>query len=58
MAQQRQKRFQFFGRGGKQWTEWFNYDGEEMPWQLKPHLRNEYRDAPQAGGEQRNTSVQ
>ena len=23
--------------------EWFDYDGEEYPWQLKPRLRNEYR---------------
>lgn len=39
----RQKRYEFFGRDGKQWTEWFDYDGEEYPYQMKPRLRNEYR---------------
>ena len=49
---QRQKRYQFFGRNGIEWTEWYDYDGEEYPWQLKPRLRNEYRDAPStAAGE-------
>jgi len=43
MTEVRQKRYEFFGRDGKQWTEWFDYDGEEYPWQLKPRLRNEYR---------------
>ena len=39
----RQKRYEYFSRQGKKWTEWFNYDGEEYKWQLKNKLRNEYR---------------
>ena len=39
----RQKRYEYFSRQGKKWTEWFNYDGEEYKWQLQNKLRNEYR---------------
>ncbi len=39
----RQKRYEYFSRDGKNWTEWFDYNGEEYKWQLKNKLRNEYR---------------
>lgn len=39
-----QKRFEYWSREGKVWTEWFDYDGEQFPWQLKNKLKNEYRD--------------
>ena len=42
MVEVRQKRFQFWGRNGKEWTEWFDYDGPEDPVQDKG-LKNEYR---------------
>lgn len=42
-----QKRFQFWGREGKEWTKWFNYNGPQEPIQAKgfkgDHLLNEYR---------------
>lgn len=38
-----QKRYEFWSREGKKWTEWFDYDGEQFPWQLKNKLKNEYR---------------
>ena len=38
-----QKRYEYWTREGKKWTEWFEYDGEQFPWQLKNKLRNEYR---------------
>lgn len=38
-----QKRFEYWSREGKKWTEWFAYDGEKFPWQLKNKLKNEYR---------------
>lgn len=38
-----QKRFQYYSSKGIQWTSWFNYDGPEEEWQLKPKLKNEYR---------------
>lgn len=28
---------------GKVWTDWFNYDGSEFPYQLGNKLKNEYR---------------
>ena len=44
----RQKRYQFWSRTGKQWTEWFDHEGPEESIQLKgyrgDHLLNEYRD--------------
>ena len=38
-----QKRYQYFSKERKIWTEWFDFQGEQEPWQLKPSLRNEYR---------------
>lgn len=43
-----QKRFQYWSRDGKVWTEWFDYDGEQYPIQFKAssktrELLNEYR---------------
>ena len=51
MATVRQKRFQYWGfkdgKAQKLWTEWFDYNGEEYPIQLKGHrgnnLKNEFR---------------
>ena len=39
-----QKRFEYWSKDGKTWSEWFDYDGEKYPWQLKNKLLNEYRD--------------
>lgn len=44
-----QKRFQYWGRSGKCWSEWFNWDSDNRdPIQLKGfkgnHLLNEYRE--------------
>lgn len=41
-----QKRYQYIGKGGKKcWTKWFNYDGEQFPYQLKSYgLINEYKE--------------
>lgn len=43
----RQKRYQYWGKFGIKWTEWFNYNGQEEPIQIKGFkgndLRNEYR---------------
>ena len=38
-----EKRYEFWSREGKKWTEWFEYDGEKYKWQLKNELKNEYR---------------
>ena len=38
-----EKRYEYWTREGKKWTEWFEYDGEKFPWQLKNKLKNEYR---------------
>lgn len=38
-----QKRYQFFGAKGIEWTKWFPYKGDEEPWQLKNKLKNEYK---------------
>lgn len=38
------KRYEYFTKDGKQWSEWFDYNGEKYPWQLKGKLKNEYRD--------------
>ncbi len=38
-----QKRFEYFSRNGKSWSEWFNYNGEKYKWQIKGKLKNEYR---------------
>ena len=42
MADLRQKRYQYWGRFGKEWYKWFNYNGPEEPMQAKG-LKNEYR---------------
>lgn len=39
-----QKRYEYFTRDGKQWSSWFDYNGDKFPWQLKNKLRNEYRE--------------
>ncbi len=39
-----QKRFEYWSKDGKVWSEWFDYNGEKYQWQLKGKLRNEYRD--------------
>ncbi len=43
----RQKRYQYWGKNGIEWSDWFNYDGQEEPIQLKGfrghELKNEYR---------------
>ena len=38
-----EKRYEYWSREGKKWTEWFKYNGEKYKWQLKNKLRNEYR---------------
>lgn len=38
-----EKRYEYFTRDGKKWTEWFQYSGEKYKWQLKGKLLNEYR---------------
>lgn len=42
------KRYEFWtsenGKPVKKWSDWFYYDGEQFPWQLKNKLRNEYMD--------------
>lgn len=44
----KQKRYQYWNRDGKNWSEWFDYDGEEFPYQFEEssknrRLLNEYR---------------
>lgn len=42
-----QKRYQYRSKKGIEWTEWFDYNGQQDPIQLKGSkgndLRNEYR---------------
>lgn len=39
------KRYEYYARTGKKWTEWFKWESENRePWQLKNRLRNEYKD--------------
>lgn len=39
-----EKRFEYFTRNGKEWSEWFEWDSTLMEkWQLKGKLLNEYR---------------
>lgn len=38
-----QKRYQYYSPTGIQWTPWFDFNGSQEPWQLKPKLKNEYR---------------
>lgn len=40
----KQKRYQYYGPNGIQWTEWFNYEGPEEPRQMGNKLKNEYRE--------------
>ena len=37
------KRYEYWSSEGKKWSEWFYYDGEQFPWQLKNKLKNEYK---------------
>lgn len=39
-----QKRYEYWSRDGKVWSEWFDYNGDKYLWQLKNKLKNEYRD--------------
>lgn len=39
-----QKRFEYWSREGKVWSEWFPWDGEKYQWQLKNKLKNFYKD--------------
>lgn len=39
-----QKRYQYYSPTGIQWTPWFDFNGQQEPWQLKSQkLKNEYR---------------
>ena len=39
-----EKRYQYFGRNGIEWTEWFKYDSNYFPkYQFGKKLINEYR---------------
>jgi hypothetical protein len=39
------KRYQYYGKQGIEWTPWFLITGKEIPkYQLKPNLRNEYKE--------------
>lgn len=38
------KRYQIWGKQGKEWSPWFPYNGDDKEiWQLKPNLKNEYK---------------
>ena len=37
------KRFEYWSRDGKRFTDWFKYDGPMEKWQLKNQLKNEYK---------------
>lgn len=39
----KQKRYQYWGKDGLTWSEWFNYNGPEEPYQFGNKLKNEYR---------------
>lgn len=42
-----QKRYEYWGTENgkpiKKFIPWFDFDGPQEPWQLKPKLKNEYR---------------
>lgn len=40
-----EKRFQFYGKNGIEWSNWFRVKDSEPKdkWQIKNKLRNEYR---------------
>lgn len=40
----KQKRYQYCSKEGLIWTNWFSTNETPQPWQLKPHLKNEYKD--------------
>lgn len=40
----KQKRYEYYSKEGKKWTDWFNYNGPEIPYQLDRKLKNEYRE--------------
>ena len=38
------KRYQFFGKSGVEWTNWFaTLSTDEEKWQIKNKLKNEYK---------------
>lgn len=46
MVKQLQRRYQFWGPDGIQWTNWYNVgpDRKRDPWELKGKLKAEYRE--------------
>ena len=39
------KRYEYWSREGKRFTDWFPWNSENRdPWQLKNRLKNEYRE--------------
>lgn len=39
------KRYQYWTRTGKVWSDWFEWTGKDKPkYQLKPSLLNEYKE--------------
>lgn len=43
MATKTQKRYQFFGKNGKERTKWFDCNNTSDPVQLKGKLKNEHK---------------
>lgn len=44
MAKKQQKRYQYYSSKGKIWSNWYDFDGPQEPWQLRSYkLKNEYR---------------
>jgi len=39
-----EKRYEYWSRDGKSWTDWFPWDGEKYKYQLDKKLKNEYRE--------------
>lgn len=39
-----QKRYEFWSKEGKTWSEWFDWDGPQEPYQLDKRLKNQYRE--------------
>lgn len=39
-----QKRYQYWGPQGLQWSDWFDWTGDKEPYQLDRRLKNEYRE--------------
>ena len=44
-----EKRYQIFGRNGKEWSGWFKTTETPCRWQLKGKLLNEYREVREDG---------